>query len=609
MDTFLFPTGPRGRQANVQRGNVLLDATIRDFSGGWNESDNDLNLDTKYAKKLENMHRALDGSQEVRPGTRLFADTSDYIDEIINIAYFNGFLVAVGQNGKVVKIDSIGSVSLIWDDNIASALAGSPSGWTTTTFVSYTIFNGELILCNGQNKPLIVHNDMQCEFLKDLADDSNANTPVCRFVVTHNRYLIMSGSTVPGEEDRLFISNTDTSGTWVGDSAPNDAVNVDLGSRVPSGDPVIKGLGRFRDKLMVMFEDAVLPGTIGTFVDDDHIPTFTDAIESVGSLSHRVIATVGENMLFADQSGVGSSKRALFTGSVTSNRDSQLIDPAYRKHIGLLNSTLTLEDRTWAMWDNHSDNYMLFIPNTDKASSTTETRCFVYKRNEKLKIEAWADWRNWNFRSGCVSALKRVFLTEGSQVFIMGETHEGDEIYKDYELDQEMWDDDTPWSDYTGFNPVADSTDSGIPIQFAWELPWSDNRQRWLVKNSRYINFDTVGDNRFLVEMFIDNIYLDRQDLGEDWQEDTLKWDDDLGWDVDVLDPILSMEFEGGDAPGFGADEFGDDFGGGRPTRLESLYAWTAKYKLQKLRMSGDATKKLAFVSITLAYQTGSPRR
>ena len=69
------------------------------------------------------------------------------------------------------------------------------------------------------------------------------------------------------------------------------------------------------------------------------------------------------------------------------------------------------------------------------------------------------------------------------------------------------------------------------------------------------------------------------------------------------------MVFEGGDAPGFGLDEFGEDFGGGRPTRLEKLYAWTARYKIEKLRMSGDATKGLRFISVTMAYSVGSPRR
>ena len=76
VDSFLFPTGPRGRSATVKRRNLLLDATIRDFSGGWNVVDNDLNLDAKFSKILENMQRGVDGANEVRPGTLLFADTS-----------------------------------------------------------------------------------------------------------------------------------------------------------------------------------------------------------------------------------------------------------------------------------------------------------------------------------------------------------------------------------------------------------------------------------------------------------------------------------------------------------------------------------------------------
>ena len=69
------------------------------------------------------------------------------------------------------------------------------------------------------------------------------------------------------------------------------------------------------------------------------------------------------------------------------------------------------------------------------------------------------------------------------------------------------------------------------------------------------------------------------------------------------------MVFEGGDSPGFGNDQFGEDIGGGRPTRLEQLYAWTAKYKLQKFRITGDAVSALKFVSVSLAYLKGSPRR
>ena len=610
VDSFLFPQGPRGRSAQVSRGNVLLDATIRDFSGGWNVVDNDLNLSSKFAKTLQNMQRGIDGALNVRPGTELFADTSDHLDEIVNCEYYNNFIVCVGANGKIVRIDGTGNVKLIWDDNLASALKGNPSGWSTTTFVSFAQFNGDLILCNGVNKPLIINTSMDVSYLQDLADLSNANTPIARFVVAHGRYLVMGGSLSVGEEDRLFISATDVGGTFVGDSSPNDAVNVDLGSRVPSGSNVIKGLGRFRDKLVVMFENATLIGTLGGFVDSAHVPVFDDAIENVGSISHRTIQTIGEDMIFGDRAGISNMKRALFTGNIQSDRASQLIDPAYLTSLAKVPATASQEDRIWSLWDSQSNNYMLFIPDTDVAADTTETRCLVYKKNTSLKIESWQDWRNWNFRSGCRSALKRIFLTEGANVFILGEEYEGGKrIFKDYEKQQEMWDDETSWADYTGWNPVADEKDSGVPIRFIWELPWSDNNKRYITKGSRYINFDTQGDNRFTAQMFTDNIFISRSDLGEDWQEDDLKWTDDLGWDVDVFDPSLEMVFEGGDAPGYGRDEYGDDYGGGRPTRLEKLIAWTTKYKLWKLRISGEATKELKFVSVTLAYQTGSIRR
>jgi hypothetical protein len=598
------------RNSKPSRRSLLLDATIRDFSGGWNAVDSDLNLDTKFSKILENMQRDIDGANSVRPGTILFAETNEFLDEIINCEYYSGHIVAVGKNGKIVKIDASGNVYEIWSDDWANNLKGSPNGWSTTTFVSFAVFNGDLIVCNGVNKPVIITSSLNASYLKDLADDSNANTPVARFVFTRGRYLLMAGDTDIGTEDRLYISNTDTSGTWFGDSGPNDAVNIDLGSRVPSGSFTIKGLGGFRDLLMIMFEDAVLPVTLGVFTDEVHTPTFGDAFDNVGSLSHRVIQTVGKDMIFVDVNGVSTIERALFTGSTTNQRASQLIDPEVQRAIGRVNSTVALEDKTWSLWDSQNHNYMMFIPNEPGDNEITEYRCFVHKRNRALKIEAWSDWRNWKFRSGCRSALKSIFLTEGTQVFRLGHsTDESQVVTADYVGDQEVWDDETSWSDFTGWTPIANIADSGIPINFAWELPWSDNKQRFLTKNSRYLNFDTLGDNKFRTEMFTDNIYLDKNDLGEDWEEDGLKFDDSTGWDVDAFDPTLSMEFEGGDSPGFGADEFGEDFGGGRPTRLEQLYAWTSKYKLQKFRISGEAMKPLKFVSISLGYLVGSPRR
>lgn len=586
------------------RPNVLKDVTIRDFSGAWNVIDNDLNLSSKFSKKLENMQRATDGGNEVRSGTELFAETSEFLDEIINCEYFSANVICVGLNGKVVRVDSLGNVFLIWDDEVASKLPGSPKGWSATVFASFAVFNGELIIANGVNKPLVVPNTLLVNFLRDLANGSNVFTPIARYVLTHGRYLLMAGD--PNAVDRLFISSTDVGGVWVGDDAPNDAVNIDLGSRVPQGSEAIKGIGRFRDKIVVAFEEALLPGTLGVFTGSDHTPTFDDAIEAHGSISHRVIKTIGKDMFFVDPVGVNSVRRAIFTGNVTPDRPSRLVDPEIQKSISTLKTVAALEDRTWSVYDSLTGNYMLFVPNGDTNTTITETRAFVFKSIEALKIAAWQDWRGWNFTSGCRSALKRIFLTTGTQVFIMGNAN--NVISADFVKDQETFSDGTVFTDGKGFTPVASDVGSGVPIDWVWELPWADNGQRFLKKSSRYINFDTLGDERFTAEMYVDNIFKDRSDPGELFTDSTL-FDDDTGWDVEALDPALSMEFAGGESPGFGRDEFGRAFGGGRPTRDERGYAWTADYKLYKLRMRGSALKPLKFVSITLAYQPGSPRR
>ena len=587
-----------------RRSERLLDVTIRDFSGGWNVVDNDLNMKTKFAKLLQNLQLGEDGSIEVRQGTKLFSSLDGLTTGAVNCTYYNGHVVIVGEDGVVVKVDSAGNARVLFDNSVAEHLSGSPGPWSATAFASFAEFNGQLIICNGVNKPLIVNQSMTATYLNDPAVGTNAFTPIGKYVIAHDRYLIIAGNT--DNPDRLFISSTDTSGVFVGDAGPNDAVNVDLGSRIPQGSANIKGLGRFRDKIMVAFENAILVGTLGAFDEEDHIPSFDDVIEEHGSLSHRVLSTIGEDMLFCDHVGVSSANKALFTGSVRSERLSQLIDPEIQKDVSRFTSTTELENRTFAVYNSIQQSYMLFIPNAGDSRQVTETRCFVYRRIRALKIDAWFEYNNWNWSSSCVSALKRVFFTKGTELFILGQ--EQDPLYKDRVGSEEMFDDITSFSDYTGWNPVASITDSGVSIPFTWELPWSDNKQRFLSKASRYINLDTDGNERFNVQMFVDNLYEDRTNFGESYIDETV-FDDELGWDVEVLDPTLSMTFVGGDGPGYGSDEYGQYMGGGRPTRHEGLYAWTTKYKLFKLRLEGDAKGPLKFISITLAYQPGSIRR
>ena len=221
-------------------------------------------------------------------------------------------------------------------------------------------------------------------------------------------------------------------------------------------------------------------------------------------------------MLFSDVVGVNSIKRALFTGSIQPERLSRLVDPEIQKDIARLEETVTLEDDTFSIFDNKSNNYMLFVPNHDDALRT-ETRCFVLKKVPEMKIEAWHEWRGWNFQAACRSSLERVFLAKGTMVYVLGETHDGgDKIYRDFVGEQEMWADDLPWEDNTGWSPISDENDSGVPIIWVWELPWSDAEQRFRNKESRFIRFDTEGDAEFTAEMFLDNRYHDTHDRGEE---------------------------------------------------------------------------------------------
>ena len=61
-----------------RRRQVLDSTTVRDFSGGLNIIDNELNLSSKYARVLDNILRLPDGSLGVRWGTEFIVDVNAY---------------------------------------------------------------------------------------------------------------------------------------------------------------------------------------------------------------------------------------------------------------------------------------------------------------------------------------------------------------------------------------------------------------------------------------------------------------------------------------------------------------------------------------------------
>src|SRR3954470_12716878 len=527
---------PRGEQPQSN----LQDTTIRSFEGGLNVADTDLNMAPKYAKVLDNIERAPDGSLSVRPGTKLYAYSAASSADIINHTYFQNQVIAVQADGWVSIINGAGTVTN-WYHNWPGS---------TVDYVSFTIFNSDLIICNGQDKPLIVSghptnaNYLIPVFLEDLGTLTNINTPIGKYVIAHGQYTCIAG--IASDPSKLYISARGTSGTYFGDPAPNDAVILDLGPRVSLGNASITGLVAYRDKLLVTFERGVLPLNLGVYTGSPqvHTPTDDGFIEEWGCLSHRSLVSVGDDTYFCDNIGVNSINRVNTFNTLRPVRASHLIDPLTTAAIQKL-TIAQINKYVFAVYDLRNFRYMLFVPTFDGSGNLTETVCFSYTNIPTLKIQAWARLRGWKWQSACRTGLQNIIFSSGARLY-------------SYDFDNV----DTG-ADFLNDATIAGGT--GVPIAFEWELPWADFKHRMLIKQMRYMSLDTQGDAQFTLEAYVDN--YDRNTAAPN------------------NTPMLSMSFVGG------------EYSGGDPTlRLasdERLYAWTTKLKLLKLRFFGSTKRKL----------------
>lgn len=585
---------------------VLKTFTLRSFDGGWNVLINDLNMDPKYAKVLRNMYRAQDGSMAVRWGTRLFSDLSNAgAANIINMEYFNNFIVAIDANGFFWTIDGQGVIRNIWSPFIASKLQGAPAGWGTCAFASFEFSQGNLIVCDGSDKPAMISSTMQTTYLQDLATSSNVFVPRAKYVKAIGGFLCMAGD--PSAPATLYIGSQNTTGTFFGAPAPNNGVNIDLSVKVPKGDKAIKGLGRFRDKLIVFFSEAALVMTLGIFdASGNHTPSFDEVLDLLGAVSHRGIQTVVDDIFFTDSIGIATLTRTLFNTLLKPDRASPLIDPEIQSSFEAITLTSILENNVFSVYNRLESQYMLFIPYG--TPTPTETRGFIFTQIKGQSISHFAEFRGWNWSSACRSAGNRVFFSKGKQIFILGSIT--DPIYADYVNDQSVFSDGTQFTDGTGFTVTATETDTGVPITFDWQLPWMDFKQRLNTKSFKYIGVDTLGTATFNIDTFADNILTDASNTGDTFIDGTI-FTDGFGWTTPdpVYTPQLSISMAGGDRLGFGGDGFGDDFGGNRPSRDERLYAWPVKGKIHKLRIWGDTREQLHVVALSFGYMQGSIRR
>lgn len=455
---------------------ALKDTTIRDYGGGWNVSDSDLNLSSRFQPISTNVVRGTDGSFSVRMGTELSYDiktgteddlgsvainvttvngqpkitidfpanhglssgdhitisgasdlngipaasingthgiividpdevhffvdavatsgatsavswelvTDDHVlaGNIIHMQYFNRRLLLFTDIGEVGTADADGVITRIWGVNEANTLSAGLVPTRRCEHWSSDTFKSTVIACNGYNKdkPIQIMDDFTVEFLVDKATSSNAAVPKADYVKCLQKYVIFL-RTEYGDPFAEF-SAKGTDGTFTREASPADSVEVDLSMITGSVEPVILGAAQIREKLFVAFYDKGMIGTLGIYDSSAHDPDFSDTIAENGTISHRTMVSLGNDVFMCDYAGVPSVTISNQSGIFVPTRLSELIAPAIQAHLSRMSED-TLRQKAFAVFSKSDRTYMLFVPIYEEVAQTLPPNPFLF--NEQLR--------------------------------------------------------------------------------------------------------------------------------------------------------------------------------------------------------------------------------
>jgi len=588
---------PRGKQPIPQ------EVTLDDFSGGLDLTEADLKLTTNFSKVETNVHRDVDGTKSVRWGTRYRYNVNPTVTgDILDGVYFRDKLLFVTVSGQICTIDGSGTITAIWNTAIAAALPGAPTAWSgSLTLVDFTEFKNELVVTNGVDKPILVSKTHTVKYLQDIPTGSNVNVPIGKFVTTVGNYTVMAGITA--SPDEVYISSAGTSGTWPGDTAPNDSLSINIAAYTaqPGGD--IRGLSSFRNFLVIHFATTSVVMVLGEYDSTVHKPRVLDTIPEHGAISHRTINILETDIIYADELGVHKARRNTFGNALDAEKISMRVQTDFIRDV-MNDSANRL--RSFSVHNKLENRIMFFLYNG------TSYAIYVMSFDEKVKKLSWSKMAGWNFRAGVSTAKGRIYLTEGPRVYQYGNSVFAGEEYTGDFMDYAP---DGAWTTATGYvvgDIVSDSGEfyrcivahtssasfaadldidrwevyNGTEIDFDWELPWTDANTRMRKKRISFIALDTLGTATFTMEVYTDNARFAPN--GDD-------------------DPALSLEFVAGDSPGYGGGD--QPYGGGRRAADERLWGYPVEFKILKMRLKGSSNKRLQIVAISILHVKGTYKR
>lgn len=457
---------------------TLPNTTLRNFGGGWNVSDSDLNLNSSFQPVSDNVVRGIDGSFSPRQGCSLWADfrvneptdhgnisltiattnatpnleitfgaahglsngdhitisgandpiggiSADHINgtygllvvdadtikvytdvvatstashadtygvitddnelagNIIHDMYFNRRLLVFTDIGEIAYVDDNMNMVRIWGISEAEALSAGLVPTRKCEHWSSDAFKSTVIACNGydKDKPVQIMDDFTAEFLVDKATLSNAAVPKADRVVCLQGYVCF----IRTEYGDPFIemSAKGTDGTFTRDPNPADSVEVDLSMITSSVEPVLLGAAPIRDKLYTAFYDKGMVGALGIYNDAGaHNPDFKDTIAENGTISHRTMVPLGNDIFMCDYGGVPSVSISQQSAVYVPTRLSELIAPAIQAHLSALNEE-TLRSKAFAVFNRNDKSYMLFLPIYDEVEQSLTDDPFIF--NDELR--------------------------------------------------------------------------------------------------------------------------------------------------------------------------------------------------------------------------------
>jgi hypothetical protein len=562
--------------------------------------------------------------------------------------YFQDHLIVVMSTGEILKITEDGVATRIWSNSDAYLLTGNPAGWTATTLVSFHNNGGSLLVHNDVDKPLDIDltRTPNVTFLGDPASGgSNAAVPLGYLGFTSGGYAVIAGAA--SDPSLLQFSASLAPGVYSGNAAPDDATDIDLSKILSVPDPDIMALTELRDKLLVIFRNTtaigVLGGTKTVGAATIHDPDFKDSIPQHGTISHRTVVPLGNDVFMCDRAGVPSIAQSQITSTFIPDRVSDLIEPAIQKNINRL-SDVTLQQKAFAVYNAQERQYMLFLPKYDDDdwrqleadpiifTSLTDQGKFIVRVvahgfDEGDNLEVWGAlavganggingiWpisevidEDYIVINTGATYTDRDQIGGGSDVWVRPINEETVGYVYTYNTKLKI----KAWSRYRNLNfdygvktpsgtiffgkggklyqfgnrnnPIT--TDDGAAISFTWEWPWGDFDKRVNVKELFAIYPDTLGKAQFDLSVFVDFMYRDR---------------------VGVLQPARNVTFTASEVGGFGAGT--QPFGGGRNTKTQYVWPVPVLGKLFKPRISGSTIESLRFVALTILYKEGTVGR